>query len=82
MYENDLYNNICSSAVLNQDIQSLLLEKCVCENQSSDSSLFVTIVPRRFGLCATSEAFVTQMRLHLNIPVHQLLDFVEEILVQ
>ncbi|KAL0216611.1 hypothetical protein P9112_008795 [Eukaryota sp. TZLM1-RC] len=34
MYEKDLYNNICSSAVLNQDLHSLLLEKSVCENQS------------------------------------------------
>ncbi|KAL0224277.1 hypothetical protein P9112_003667 [Eukaryota sp. TZLM1-RC] len=67
MYEKDLYNNICSSAVLNQDLHSLLLEKSVCENKSSDSSLFVTIVPRRFGLCATNEAFVTKMRLYLNI---------------
>ncbi|KAL0219561.1 hypothetical protein P9112_005214 [Eukaryota sp. TZLM1-RC] len=73
LYENDLYNNICSSSVLNQDLHSLLLEKCVCENKSSDSSLFVTIVPRRFGLCATNEAFVTKMRLYLNIPINQLL---------
>ncbi|KAL0225604.1 hypothetical protein P9112_012928 [Eukaryota sp. TZLM1-RC] len=73
MYENDLYNSICSSAVLNQDLHSLLLEKGVCENKSSDSSLFVTIVPRRFGLCATSETFVTKMRLYLNIPINQLL---------
>ncbi|KAL0218354.1 hypothetical protein P9112_004007 [Eukaryota sp. TZLM1-RC] len=63
MYENDLNKNICSSAVLNQDLHSLLSEKGVCENQSSDSSLFVTIVPRRFGLCANNEAFVTKMRL-------------------
>ncbi|KAL0219891.1 hypothetical protein P9112_005544 [Eukaryota sp. TZLM1-RC] len=70
MYENDLYNNICSSAVLNQDLHSLLLEKGVCEIKSSDSSLFVTIVPRRFGLCATNEAFVTKMRLYLNIPIN------------
>ncbi|KAL0225600.1 hypothetical protein P9112_012924 [Eukaryota sp. TZLM1-RC] len=54
MYEKDLYNNICSSAVLNQDLHSLLLEKGVCENKASDSSLFVTIVPRRFELCATN----------------------------
>ncbi|KAL0205605.1 hypothetical protein P9112_000912 [Eukaryota sp. TZLM1-RC] len=27
MYEKDLYNNICSSAVLNQDLHSLLLKK-------------------------------------------------------
>ncbi|KAL0207215.1 hypothetical protein P9112_011843 [Eukaryota sp. TZLM1-RC] len=73
MYEKDLYNNICSSAVLNQDLHSLLLEKGVCENKSSDSSLFVTIVPRRFGLCANNEAFVTKMRLKLNIPINQLL---------
>ncbi|KAL0210025.1 hypothetical protein P9112_010109 [Eukaryota sp. TZLM1-RC] len=73
MYENDLYNNICSSAVLNQDLHSLLLEKGVCENKVSDSSLFVNIVPRRFGLCATNEAFVTKMRLYLNIPINQLL---------
>ncbi|KAL0223296.1 hypothetical protein P9112_002686 [Eukaryota sp. TZLM1-RC] len=73
MYENDLYNNICSSAVLNQDLHSLLLEKGVCENQSSDFSLFVTIVPRRFELCATNEAFVTKMRIHLNIPINQIL---------
>ncbi|KAL0214884.1 hypothetical protein P9112_007068 [Eukaryota sp. TZLM1-RC] len=73
MYENDLYKNICSSAVLNQDLHSLLLEKGVCENKSSDSSLFVTIVPRRFGLCAANEAFVTKMRLYLNIPINQLL---------
>ncbi|KAL0205115.1 hypothetical protein P9112_000422 [Eukaryota sp. TZLM1-RC] len=73
MYEKDLYNNICSSAVLNQDLHSLLLEKGVCENKVSDSSLFVTIVPRRFGLCATNEAFVTKMRLYLNIPINQLL---------
>ncbi|KAL0227111.1 hypothetical protein P9112_014435 [Eukaryota sp. TZLM1-RC] len=66
-------NNICSSAVLNQDLHSLLLEKGVCENKVSDSSLFVTIVPRRFGLCATNEAFVTKMRLYLNIPINQLL---------
>ncbi|KAL0225878.1 hypothetical protein P9112_013202 [Eukaryota sp. TZLM1-RC] len=39
----------------------------------SDSSLFVTIVPRRFGLCATNEAFVTKMRLYLNMPINQLL---------
>ncbi|KAL0219828.1 hypothetical protein P9112_005481 [Eukaryota sp. TZLM1-RC] len=70
LYENDLYNNICSSAVLNQDLHSLLLEKGVCDIQSSDSSLFVTIVPRRFGLCATNEAFVTKMRLSLNIPIN------------
>ncbi|KAL0214370.1 hypothetical protein P9112_006554 [Eukaryota sp. TZLM1-RC] len=73
MNENDLYNNICSSSVFNQDLHSLLLEKGVCENQSSDSSLFVTIVPRRFGLYATNEAFVTKMRLYLNIPINQLL---------
>ncbi|KAL0215786.1 hypothetical protein P9112_007970 [Eukaryota sp. TZLM1-RC] len=73
MYENDLYNYICSSAVLNQHLHSLLLGKGVCENKSSDSSLFVTIVPRRFGLCATNEAFVTKMRLYLNIPINQLL---------
>ncbi|KAL0208672.1 hypothetical protein P9112_011259 [Eukaryota sp. TZLM1-RC] len=73
MYEKDLYKNICSSAVLNQDLHSLLLEKGVCENKVSDSSLFVTIVPRRFGLCATNEAFVTKMRLYLNIPINQLL---------
>ncbi|KAL0213829.1 hypothetical protein P9112_006013 [Eukaryota sp. TZLM1-RC] len=73
MYESDVYNNTCSSAVLNQDLHSLLLEKGVCESKSSDSSLLVTIVPRRFGLCATNEAFVTQMRLYLNIPVNQLL---------
>ncbi|KAL0218743.1 hypothetical protein P9112_004396 [Eukaryota sp. TZLM1-RC] len=73
MYENDLYNNICSSAVLNQDLRSLLLEKGVCENQSSDSALSVTIVPRRFGLCATNEAFVTKIRLYLNFPINQLL---------
>ncbi|KAL0218728.1 hypothetical protein P9112_004381 [Eukaryota sp. TZLM1-RC] len=56
MYENDLYNNECSSAVLNQDLHSLLLEKGVCENQSSNSSMFVTIVTRRFGLCVINEA--------------------------
>ncbi|KAL0204744.1 hypothetical protein P9112_000051 [Eukaryota sp. TZLM1-RC] len=69
------YENIAavSSAVLNQDLHSLLLEKGVCENKASDSSLFVTIVPRRFGLCATNEAFVTKMRLYLNIPINQLL---------
>ncbi|KAL0204955.1 hypothetical protein P9112_000262 [Eukaryota sp. TZLM1-RC] len=72
-YENDLYNNICSAVVLNQDLHSLLLEKGVCENRPSDSSLFVTIVPRRCGLCATNEAFVTKMRLCLNIPIDQLL---------
>ncbi|KAL0210809.1 hypothetical protein P9112_009107 [Eukaryota sp. TZLM1-RC] len=73
MYENDLYNNICNFDVLNQDLHSLLLEKGVIENQSSDSSLFVTIVPQRFELCATNEAFVTKMRLYLNIPINQLL---------
>ncbi|KAL0207518.1 hypothetical protein P9112_012146 [Eukaryota sp. TZLM1-RC] len=73
MYENDFYNNISSSDVLNQDLHSLLLEKGVCENKSSDSSLFVTIVPRRFGLCATNEAFETKMELYLNIPINQLL---------
>ncbi|KAL0204712.1 hypothetical protein P9112_000019 [Eukaryota sp. TZLM1-RC] len=61
------------SAVLNQDLHSLLLEKGVCENQSSHSSLFVTIVPRRFGLLATNDAFVTKMRLYLNIPINELL---------
>ncbi|KAL0213767.1 hypothetical protein P9112_005951 [Eukaryota sp. TZLM1-RC] len=73
MYENDLYNDICSSAVLKKDFQSLLLEKGVYESKSSDSSLFVTIEPRRFGLCAANEAFVTKMRLYLNIPINQLL---------
>ncbi|KAL0214081.1 hypothetical protein P9112_006265 [Eukaryota sp. TZLM1-RC] len=77
MYENDLYKDICISTVLNHNLRSLLLllllEKGVCENKSSDSSLFVTIVPRRFGLCATDEAFVTKMRLYLNIPINQLL---------
>ncbi|KAL0215889.1 hypothetical protein P9112_008073 [Eukaryota sp. TZLM1-RC] len=73
MYENDIYNDICSSAVLNQNLHSLLLEKGACENQSSDFSLFLTIVPRRFGLCAINEAFVTKMRLYLNIPINQLL---------
>ncbi|KAL0205228.1 hypothetical protein P9112_000535 [Eukaryota sp. TZLM1-RC] len=73
MYENDLYNYVCSSAVLYQDLHSLLLEKGFCENKSLDSSLFVTIVPRRFGLCATNEAFVTKMRLYLNIPINQFL---------
>ncbi|KAL0211226.1 hypothetical protein P9112_009524 [Eukaryota sp. TZLM1-RC] len=34
MYENDLYNNICISAVLNQDLHSWLLEKGACENKS------------------------------------------------
>ncbi|KAL0215066.1 hypothetical protein P9112_007250 [Eukaryota sp. TZLM1-RC] len=43
----------------------------VCENQSSDSSLFVTIVSRTFGLCATNEASVTKMRLYLNMPIDQ-----------
>ncbi|KAL0214424.1 hypothetical protein P9112_006608 [Eukaryota sp. TZLM1-RC] len=71
MNENDLYNNICSSAVFNQDLHSLLLEKGVCENQSSDSSLFVTMVPRRFGMCANSEAFVTKMRLYVNIAINE-----------
>ncbi|KAL0226162.1 hypothetical protein P9112_013486 [Eukaryota sp. TZLM1-RC] len=52
-------------------IFTLLLEKGVCENKSSGSSLSVTIVPRRFGLCATNEAFVTKMRLYLNIPINQ-----------
>ncbi|KAL0207389.1 hypothetical protein P9112_012017 [Eukaryota sp. TZLM1-RC] len=33
IYENDLYNNICSSAVLNQDLHSLLLEKGGCEKK-------------------------------------------------
>ncbi|KAL0204864.1 hypothetical protein P9112_000171 [Eukaryota sp. TZLM1-RC] len=70
MYENDLYKNICSSAVFNQDFHSLLWEKGVCENQSSDSSLFVTLVPRRFVLCATNEAFVTKVRLYLNTPIN------------
>ncbi|KAL0224301.1 hypothetical protein P9112_003691 [Eukaryota sp. TZLM1-RC] len=50
----------------------LLLENIVCENHS-DSSLFVTIVPRRFGLCANHEAFVTKVRLYLNIPFSQLI---------
>ncbi|KAL0205444.1 hypothetical protein P9112_000751 [Eukaryota sp. TZLM1-RC] len=50
MYEKHLYNNECNWAVLNQDLHSLLLEMGVCENKSSDSSLFVTIVPQRFGL--------------------------------
>ncbi|KAL0205212.1 hypothetical protein P9112_000519 [Eukaryota sp. TZLM1-RC] len=36
MYEKDLYNNICSSAVLNQDLHSWLLEKGACENKSGD----------------------------------------------
>ncbi|KAL0210280.1 hypothetical protein P9112_010364 [Eukaryota sp. TZLM1-RC] len=64
---------ICSSAVLNHNLHSLLLEKGVCECQSSDSSLFVKIVPRRFGLCVTNDAFVIKMRLYLNIPINQLL---------
>ncbi|KAL0223544.1 hypothetical protein P9112_002934 [Eukaryota sp. TZLM1-RC] len=51
----------------------IVIGKGVCENKVSDSSLFVTIVPRRFGLCATNEAFVTKMRLYLNIPINQLL---------
>ncbi|KAL0211362.1 hypothetical protein P9112_009660 [Eukaryota sp. TZLM1-RC] len=71
VYENDLYNNTCSSAVLNQDLHSLLLQKGVCENKSSDSSIFVTIVPRRFGLCAKNEAFVTKLRLYMNISINQ-----------
>ncbi|KAL0208995.1 hypothetical protein P9112_011582 [Eukaryota sp. TZLM1-RC] len=73
MYENDLYKNICSSVVLNQDLHSLLLKKGACENQSSDSSLFVTIVPRNDGLCATNEALLTKMRLYLNISINQFL---------
>ncbi|KAL0207451.1 hypothetical protein P9112_012079 [Eukaryota sp. TZLM1-RC] len=73
MYENDFYENICSSAVLNQDLHSLLLERGVGENKSSDSSFFVTIVPPRFGLCAINEAFVTKMRLYLNNAINQLL---------
>ncbi|KAL0215060.1 hypothetical protein P9112_007244 [Eukaryota sp. TZLM1-RC] len=73
MYKKDLYNNICSLVVLNQVLHSLLLEKGFCESKSSDFSLFVTIVSRRFGLCATNEAFVTKMRLYLNIPINQLL---------
>ncbi|KAL0207773.1 hypothetical protein P9112_012401 [Eukaryota sp. TZLM1-RC] len=67
-----IFIKICT-AVLNQDLHSLLLEKSVCENQPIDFSLFVTIVPRRFGLCANNEAFVTKMRLYLNIPINQLL---------
>ncbi|KAL0219997.1 hypothetical protein P9112_005650 [Eukaryota sp. TZLM1-RC] len=51
----------------------MVIGKGDCENQSSDSSLFVTIVPRRFELCATNEAFITKMRLYLNIPINQLL---------
>ncbi|KAL0204718.1 hypothetical protein P9112_000025 [Eukaryota sp. TZLM1-RC] len=68
MYEKDLYNNICSSAVLNQDLHSLLLEKGVCENKASDSSLFATIVPRRFGLkkCICSNSPQLTLRHALN----------------
>ncbi|KAL0215713.1 hypothetical protein P9112_007897 [Eukaryota sp. TZLM1-RC] len=73
MYEDDLYKIISRSAVLNQDLHSLLSEKGVCENQSPVSSLFLTIVPRSFGLCANDEAFVTKMRLYLNFPINQLL---------
>ncbi|KAL0216693.1 hypothetical protein P9112_008877 [Eukaryota sp. TZLM1-RC] len=73
MYENDLFKTICILAVLNQDLHSLLSEKGVREHKSSDSSLFVTIVPRRFGLCATNEAFVTKMRLYLNMSINELL---------
>ncbi|KAL0211152.1 hypothetical protein P9112_009450 [Eukaryota sp. TZLM1-RC] len=69
MYEKDLYNNICSSAVLNQDLHSLLLEKGVCENKVSDSSLFVTIVPRRFGLCATNEALLFCLAIHKTLNI-------------
>ncbi|KAL0206769.1 hypothetical protein P9112_012480 [Eukaryota sp. TZLM1-RC] len=57
MYENDPYKNICSSAVLNRDHHSLLLEKAVCENQSSDSSLFVTIVPRKLDCVLIMKRF-------------------------
>ncbi|KAL0207398.1 hypothetical protein P9112_012026 [Eukaryota sp. TZLM1-RC] len=71
MSENDLYNNICSSAVLNQELHPL--ENGVCENKSSDSSFCVTIVPPRFGLCAINEAFVTKMRLYVNNPINQFL---------
>ncbi|KAL0205390.1 hypothetical protein P9112_000697 [Eukaryota sp. TZLM1-RC] len=46
MYENDYYNNLCSSVVFEQDLHSLLLEKGLCNNQLSESSLFATIVPR------------------------------------
>ncbi|KAL0214342.1 hypothetical protein P9112_006526 [Eukaryota sp. TZLM1-RC] len=49
MYEDDLFNFLSSSAVVDQDLHSLLLENGVCENKSSDSSLFVTIVPRRIS---------------------------------
>ncbi|KAL0213734.1 hypothetical protein P9112_005918 [Eukaryota sp. TZLM1-RC] len=70
MYDNDFYNNLCSSTVLDQDPHSLLLENGLCENQSSDSSLLITIVPRRFGLF--SKPFATKMRLYLNIPIDQL----------
>ncbi|KAL0216572.1 hypothetical protein P9112_008756 [Eukaryota sp. TZLM1-RC] len=55
----------------NQDFVEEIL--AACENKSSDSSLFVTIVPQRFGLCASNEAFVTKLRLYLNIPINQLL---------
>ncbi|KAL0215613.1 hypothetical protein P9112_007797 [Eukaryota sp. TZLM1-RC] len=79
-FSSNFNHKFCSSsAVSNQDLHSLLLEKGVCENQSSDSSLFVTIVPPRFGLCATNEAFVTKMRLFLNIPINQLLSKEESI---
>ncbi|KAL0207957.1 hypothetical protein P9112_010544 [Eukaryota sp. TZLM1-RC] len=66
MYEKDLYNNICSSVVLNQDLHSLLLEKGVCENKSSDSSFFVTIVPQRFGLISCIKEPLLKETLSLN----------------
>ncbi|KAL0226877.1 hypothetical protein P9112_014201 [Eukaryota sp. TZLM1-RC] len=42
MCENDLYNNICSSAVLNQDLHSLLLEKGLTLRHAMNCSKLIT----------------------------------------
>ncbi|KAL0223823.1 hypothetical protein P9112_003213 [Eukaryota sp. TZLM1-RC] len=74
--------NRCFAQALNGNIPQKKLSKFKIHSSnitkttdwnSLDSSLFVTIVPRKFGLCATNEAFVTKERLYLNIPINQLL---------
>ncbi|KAL0222257.1 hypothetical protein RCL1_002111 [Eukaryota sp. TZLM3-RCL] len=70
-----VFHKLYSSAVENDFIFSkLMLEKGLCNGSYSDSILFDSVVPRRYGLCQQDQAFVLKMRLLLGIPIDQILE--------
>ncbi|KAL0225476.1 hypothetical protein RCL1_003388 [Eukaryota sp. TZLM3-RCL] len=70
-----VFHKLYSSAVENDfNISKLMLEKGLCNGSYSDSSLFISVVPRRYGLCLRDQAFVLKMKLFLGIPIDQILE--------